>query len=210
MFDFACSNKIMESFYRHQIETEVADEDIIPENDIIEYLTTALIFQSSLQVGTRFLIAKAESPIEKMMVMALVICLFNDPSAFVLRTKERFHTRLGSVVAIAPYDGLMNYLLETQVKIGKYRVDILLTYAMTVNSVTKWKKAVVECDGHDFHDRTKEQAKKDRARDRWLQSKGYQVYRFTGSEIWQDCFECAREIVGMVYNQEKEEYSIKV
>lgn len=52
---------------------------------------------------------------------------------------------------------------------------------------------VVECDGHDFHERTKEQAEKDRSRDRRLQDAGYRIYRFTGREIYREARECATQ-----------------
>lgn len=53
---------------------------------------------------------------------------------------------------------------------------------------------VIECDGHDFHERTKRQAKRDRSRDRAFQQAGYTVFRFTGSEIYNDAWECAGQI----------------
>lgn len=55
-------------------------------------------------------------------------------------------------------------------------------------------KLVIECDGHDFHEKTKEQAQKDKSRDRFLLSKGYHVMRFTGSEIYRNPRECVSEI----------------
>ena len=45
---------------------------------------------------------------------------------------------------------------------------------------------VVELDGHAFHERTKEQASRDKARDRSLVARGWSVLRFTGSEIYAD------------------------
>lgn len=53
----------------------------------------------------------------------------------------------------------------------------------------------VECDGFPFHERTKEQAAKDRSRDRWLQAAGYWIYRFTGSEIFTAPRRCADDIL---------------
>lgn len=50
---------------------------------------------------------------------------------------------------------------------------------------------VIECDGHDFHERTKEQAAKDRSRDRRLQDAGYRIHRYTGHEIYKDAYGCA-------------------
>lgn len=56
----------------------------------------------------------------------------------------------------------------------------------------------IECDGHDFHERTKEQAKRDRSRDRRSQTQGGYVLRFTGSEIWADAAKCAVEVIDFV------------
>lgn len=58
-----------------------------------------------------------------------------------------------------------------------------------------WKRLIVECDGHDFHERTKEQAAKDRSRDREAQESGYEIFRFTGSELWKDPIGCARQVI---------------
>jgi very-short-patch-repair endonuclease len=54
---------------------------------------------------------------------------------------------------------------------------------------------VIECDGHDFHEKTKEQARRDRSRDRDAQAAGFKIFRFTGSEIWKDPCQCADMIV---------------
>lgn len=45
---------------------------------------------------------------------------------------------------------------------------------------------VVECDGHDFHEKTKEQAARDKKRDRDLAELGFRVLRFSGSEIYKE------------------------
>jgi len=82
----------------------------------------------------------------------------------------------------APPDSLS---IRSQVSVADYRADFVIGYA--------GRRAVVECDGHDFHERTKRQARRDRKRDRDLQAAGYAVLRFTGSEIWGDVVACARE-----------------
>lgn len=53
--------------------------------------------------------------------------------------------------------------------------------------------AAVELDGHDFHERTKEQAARDKSRDRLLTAAGWRVLRFTGSEVYANPHECVRE-----------------
>lgn len=57
-----------------------------------------------------------------------------------------------------------------------------------------WKSLIVECDGHNSHERNKEQAARDRSRDRWAVQSGYAIFRFTGSEIWRDPLGCALQI----------------
>jgi very-short-patch-repair endonuclease len=58
---------------------------------------------------------------------------------------------------------------------------------------------VVECDGHEYHERTKEQAARDRRRDREIQTLDITppivIFRFTGSEIVKDADACADEVV---------------
>lgn len=68
--------------------------------------------------------------------------------------------------------------IETVTK--KYRVDFLLLYEMHTYKI----KIVVECDGHDFHQKTKVQVEKDNLRDRDLIENGYQVLRYSGSELY--------------------------
>lgn len=79
--------------------------------------------------------------------------------------------------------------VEPQRWFGHYRVDFLISYAFFGRTL----RLVVECDGHDFHERTKAQAIKDRRRDRALQSQGLKVFRFTGSEITAAPSLCAME-----------------
>jgi len=72
--------------------------------------------------------------------------------------------------------------------IGPYRVDFLVFALGDPHGV------IVECDGHDFHERTREQSEHDKKRDRFLTSEGYRVLRFTGREIWRDPLACAGEV----------------
>jgi very-short-patch-repair endonuclease len=83
-----------------------------------------------------------------------------------------------------------------QHSIGKFHVDFLITgyeYQFKSEGVCRVGSVIVECDGHEFHERTKEQAQRDRSRDRELQRHGYKVFRFTGSELFKDPFACAKE-----------------
>lgn len=96
----------------------------------------------------------------------------------------------GTVIPERGRPSLLWGLIYPQVRILDYRVDFLVVHS---HGLEGFGGTVIECDGHDFHKRTKEQAAKDRSRDRELQQRGYRVLRFTGSEIWKDPFQCADE-----------------
>lgn len=69
--------------------------------------------------------------------------------------------------------------LDLQKKFGGYRVDIYLCY---INREVK-VELIVECDGHEFHEKTKAQASRDKKRDRFFAKKGIITLRYTGSEL---------------------------
>lgn len=73
-----------------------------------------------------------------------------------------------------------------------YRVDFLICYKP--HHTSERFLIAVECDGHEFHEKTKEQAQRDKARDRNLAALGIVTLRFTGSEIYRDADRCASEV----------------
>lgn len=78
-----------------------------------------------------------------------------------------------------------------QFKFGPYRVD----FAACSPGLPM---VAVECDGHQFHERTKEQVARDKKRDRHFQSNGWRVLRFSGSEIYKDADACVGELLGLI------------
>lgn len=78
--------------------------------------------------------------------------------------------------------------IKTQFKVNGYRADFLLVS-------NTGQALLVECDGHDFHERTKEQAARDRKKDRDLQAAGFVVLRYTGSELWNQPLRCAGDAI---------------
>jgi very-short-patch-repair endonuclease len=83
------------------------------------------------------------------------------------------------------------YILP-QRQIGPDRVD--LTVAGGYHDGEGGVRIAVECDGHDFHDRTPAQAARDKARDRRLAAAGWTVMRFTGREIVASPSACAWQV----------------
>ena len=62
-------------------------------------------------------------------------------------------------------------------------------------------KIVIECDGHDFHEVTKEQVARRNERDYHLKSNGFDVIRFSGSQIYNDPFKCAKEAFEYIFRK---------
>lgn len=87
--------------------------------------------------------------------------------------------------------------VRPQMKIGKYTVDFLIEYN-PIENPDKQIKIVVECDGHDFHEKTKKQVMKDKIRDRYFVKKGYLVFRYSGSEIVNDRFKVYKDLLQML------------
>lgn len=83
-----------------------------------------------------------------------------------------------------------------QAKIGNYRLDFL---AVHVEPNGRRNFVAVECDGHDFHEKTKRQAAHDKMRDRFLTAQGIKVLRFTGSEIYRDPLACWCETFNVLW-----------
>jgi very-short-patch-repair endonuclease len=127
-----------------------------------------------------------ESPIEELMLTALLEA-FNNFDDWKMPVVSASQFLAGD------FPG-HNIVLACQVPIGNYRVD----FAMKVRGAEPPYQLIIECDGYDFHEKTRTQAARDKKRDRELQAKGLRVFRFTGSEIWRDPFGCAWEILSMV------------
>lgn len=162
-------------------------------------------------------IAKTESPIEQLLVLALVVTGINNGANIDTKFFSRREGRDKSFDIIRYGDNSDVLIINNQKEIGDYRVDFLLEFESDVPDFAKpvrladgkeipgtmrgSAQLIVECDGHDFHEKTKEQAKKDKSRDRRLQSVGYTVFHFTGSEIYRDCFSCAMQCYDYLYDK---------
>ena len=148
-----------------------------------------------------------ESPIEARFLLALVCaCAKHQLSVSIQDDEEGME-----VYGCEGVHGDMVLEVTPQLLLGDHRVDFALELTFTDSfhqmaamfGTEKPKylsgqvgvKLVVECDGHEFHEKTPEQAKKDKSRDRDLLSRGYPVMRFTGSEIYRYPLKCAEQVV---------------
>lgn len=179
--------------------------------------------ESSFIVATRSLIARYVMDASNSMANAMSLC--ESPiegvmfSSFVLLSAEREYClriqRPGSLLKFS-YESFPQITITPQYQKGDFRIDFLLEYEDIIPDFENQvktndgheiprcknvkKNLLIECDGHDFHEKTKEQARKDKQRDRILQSLGYKIFRFTGSEIWSDPIKCAEEVFNELEN----------
>ena len=129
---------------------------------------------------------RCESPIERMLAAAFLIV----------------NRVLGSkVFAIIGTDGLPpeDAIIHVypQYEWEGYRIDFYLE-----TKILK-QRVFVECDGHAYHERTAEQAERDRRKDRLAQEQGIAILRFTGRELHRSPADCAQQIMTFLNNRAK-------
>lgn len=98
------------------------------------------------------------------------------------------------------------YLIVPQCEVGKYRLDFGLFFFSGDDCL----KLAIECDGHDFHEKTKQQAAHDKRRDRAIAAAGYTMLRFTGSEIYKSVEDCVSEITSICDDWIMRKYTTEV
>lgn len=145
------------------------------------YVRNALSYiQGHIEWVAAELGASCESPIELGLLYGLIA----------LRLVDR-RVKLVGLTTSGPLLTEWTAEVYVQHEVGKYRLDFAI-HVTDGGSLSQW--IAVECDGHDYHERTKEQAQRDKARDRELTQLGYRILRFTGSEIYRDNMACAFQI----------------
>lgn len=162
------------------------------------HVMRAFIDQCDWRTGAGRIIDTYDSPIEQAMAIALLARIRTNIGDFHFwplfgKTDEEAKAHCHEKRDRFGHGGVFPH-----VRIGRYTVDFLFLY---LGPGGRFDGIVVECDGHEFHDRTPQQAARDKSRDRDLQVAGYKVLRFTGSEIWKDAFACADTVVWMALNE---------
>jgi very-short-patch-repair endonuclease len=137
--------------------------------------------ETALAPGSYHLAEMVESPIELQLALAIeAYSQISYGSDFVAFAPNMERAKL-----IA--DNFTGAIFVPQIEFGGYRFDFLA-------SCYNQKNFFIECDGHEFHERTKKQAARDRSKDRTAQIAGFPILRFTGSEIYNRPRLCAEEV----------------
>lgn len=171
--------------------------DLLIEQVIDRISTNIASYGSWLANDPRY----GDTPIERLFFAALNLA--------VTHCEQEYFTsaRLVPVEAFESWKDMpeldrQTIFISPQVDVAGWRVDFLIHVHADWSRAEQpgpmgWNRLIVECDGHDFHERTKEQAARDRDRDRDRQAQldGIEIFRFTGSELWRDPLGCADQVV---------------
>lgn len=149
-----------------------------------------LVFRDLYELAVGVLESSVESPIE----MRLGIQMLGMGGNFIcpahVHDPEEAGNPLDAALNLAQVFGHV-VLIEPQARIGRYRIDFRVTLVGNDREITQ---VLVECDGHDFHEKTRQQAAHDKRRSRELLREGSDIVRFTGSEIFKNAAGCADEV----------------
>ena len=69
-------------------------------------------------------------------------------------------------------------------------------FAIFINGL--YRGFIIEIDGHQWHEKTKEQAKADKERERMFLKSGFIPVRFTGSEVYHNAKKCIDELFEII------------
>lgn len=125
----------------------------------------------------------------------------NEPRA--ARDAQARAGQTGDLVAVTEQGYVVRIFTqyETKIKGRAYRLDFMLSVDSHVLGVpVPPARLAIECDGHQYHERTKEQAQRDKRRDRDLQSAGFGVARFTGAEIFASPEDAAGQAMELLHS----------
>jgi hypothetical protein len=154
-----------------------------------------------------------ESPIEARFLLSLVCSCARHELNIVIEDAD------GEPLFAAETTAWMEMTLYVcpQKQLGSHRVDFLLKLVFNNPDIEVARmvgnpdppgplvveeRMVIECDGHNFHEKTPEQASRDKNRDRELLNAGYPVMRFTGTEIVSSPMKCTEQIMEWVFPKE--------
>lgn len=153
-------------------------------------------YVAAANAGMRNALKLCESPVEQIFLAEVIRKLWLCPTGM----EKMFISRQEEAVDLVV---VPQYLIECGD--ARYRVDFkfYLQKCEGVGDYTDYGKTVVEIDGHDFHEKTKGQASRDKKRDRDIQRAGYFVLRFSGSDVFRNPKKCVTEVMDHMTEQQK-------
>lgn len=164
---------------------------------------TSFLFQMAYPVSHEEI--NKSSPIE--IIFDIALRMYANFKAESVPVNEIGNPEIGSPPAIMIRNIINDYEIRQQeiiVNGKKYIADFL--FDGENSDFCDWiggLKIVIECDGHNFHQKTKKQVAYDNERQLALQTAGYDVIRFSGSQIYKDPIGCAENAYNFILSKIK-------
>ena len=170
--------KITEDLYYDLIEKDISIREHLVKH--VEWHIIPLLADSEMTLEESLI--DCESPIEQLLSIALTNLNIKD------------------IYKFNPFINIIEIEKQKEINCNgkKYRVDFCIP---VIYKNQENKTYIVECDGHEFHQKTKEQVERDNNRTRDFQKAGYEVIRFSGTEIWHRPHKCANEILNIILSK---------
>ena len=174
--------------------------ELLPEKakELIWGYLTLCFLEKRLNLAERYFYvysmdtSKCKSPIEQIFLIAFEMydCWSQEPI--------KYHDPL---------------ILEPQYELNVGKRKYILDFAFIEehdlgNGESEFTKIAIECDGHEFHEKTKEQVNSRNERDIALQSDGWEILRFSGNEIYNHPEKCAKKAYRFIERKE-DKYSYR-
>lgn len=172
-------------------------------DDLIEKRLDELVGPNAAVLASEVLeYCEVGTPIERLFLMGLLVrCRWDWFPYAVYRASNL--ASLGSLRELTCLHPRRPLCIFPQHPLKQYRADFLLAWARTPGDPESVAVIGVECDGHEFHEKTKQQARHDKSRDRTFLSGGVPVMRFTGSELYEAPVARAAEVLELFLDWRK-------
>lgn len=183
-FKLAMGQWILDDAHGFWLEPESKDGHSNPEEFVV------VIAERIYHLGSMYNCHTPGSPIEDQLGAALLWC-YMDWAGF---PHLDYATDPKDRVVHSAVTESLEYWITPQAEVAGYRVDFLMWFQLGRHM----GGIAIECDGHQFHEKTKEQASRDKARDRAILLAGYPVIRFSGSDIFRDPYDCVLQVKNLL------------
>lgn len=186
--------------------------DAWSQQDVSEATIEAIVEEAaeSLRWSLAVTLDDIKSPIERKLLLALIACrsganhLIVPPQRTVRIWAPGAEKPTISSFGSNESDTYNVIQIDCQHAVGRYTADFIVRWSLNGPGGPAVGCVAVEADGHDFHEKTKNQAAHDKKRDRFFAAQGLTLLRFTGSEIHRAPEKCAEEVFAVLWPKASE------
>lgn len=160
----------------------------------LEAMAKAML-RSKLEQLCRAVMHDFGSPIEELFFYGLVFAAWREGMDVEIETPHSQSVRLSidhnyELLRVTPQAKVDNYRVD-------FRIEARFGPLVGTNDIASAVVAV-ELDGHDFHEKTKQQVRRDKQRERHIAGTGLPVVRFAGSEVFESPYDRAEWLLAHI------------